>query len=68
MLRGNAADLFLPSADSDELVHLARRMGFATTDGHGPQSLLLSEFQTRTEAVRGFVELHFDRPCPGSTS
>ncbi len=66
MLRGNAQDLFLPPTDSDEFVHLARRMHYVHEAGTGPAQQLFDEFQTRTAAVRKFVEQHFGRPCPGT--
>ena len=66
MLRGNAQDLFLPPTGSDELTHLARRMGYERRDQTGPAEQLLEEFHSRTAAIRAFVEHHFDRPCPGT--
>jgi len=68
MLRGNAEDLFLPPTDSDEFLHLARRMHYRLKDETSPAAQLDREFQTRTAAVRLFIEEHFNRPCPGETS
>ncbi len=65
MLRGNAADLFLPTDDGDELVHLARRMGHESTAKTEPGKALLDEFERRTGSVRQFVEDHFERKPPG---
>ncbi len=61
LLRGSAKDLFLPPADSDEFRHLARRMGYRRQEGLSPERQLTVEFQTRTAAVRSFVERHFGR-------
>ena len=61
VLRGSAKDLFLPPADSDEYVHLARRMGYAKQFGLTPAQLLHLEFETRTATVRSFVERHLGR-------
>ena len=66
MLRGNAQDLFVPPADSDELLYLARRMGYEPRGGRSPAAQLLEDFDARTAAIRAFVERHFDRPCPGT--
>jgi glutamate-ammonia-ligase adenylyltransferase len=60
MLRGSARDLFLPPEDSIEFVHLARRMGYRREELE-PQQQLRVEFETRTAAVRAFVERHFGR-------
>jgi glutamate-ammonia-ligase adenylyltransferase len=61
MLRGTAADLFLPSGDSGEYVHLARRMGYTASAGLSPAKSLFLDFETHTAAVRYAVELHFGR-------
>jgi glutamate-ammonia-ligase adenylyltransferase len=55
MLRGTAKDLYLPDLESDEFVHLARRMGYEPDDDRDPQAQLHLEFETRTAAVRTFV-------------
>ena len=79
MLRGSALDLFLPPVDSDEFRHLARRMGYvqatatnSLNDSIGrlePERQLFVEFETRTAAVRTFVEQHFGRDSlPGAPS
>ncbi len=66
MLRGSAKDLFLPPSDSIEFVHLARRMGYQSTDGLGPADQLLLEFSTQTATVRTFVEKRMGRAAlPG---
>lgn len=75
MLRGNAQDLFLPESDSLELLHLARRMGYAAREAAapdapadaGPAQRLLHDFATHTADVRAFIREHFGRPCPGES-
>ena len=67
MLRGSAQDLFLPPLDSDEYVHLARRMGYARGRALAPEQQLHLDFETATAAVRAFVERHFGRESlPGA--
>ena len=61
MLRGTAADLFLPAGDSAEYVHLARRMGYTASADLSPAQSLFLDFETHTAAVRYAVELHFGR-------
>ena len=61
MLRGSAKDLFLPPQDSDEYVHLARRMGYEPGPGQSPAQRLHVEFETRTAVVRAFVERRLGR-------
>lgn len=59
MLRGSARDLFLPPADSEEFVHLARRMDYAWRDVLAPEQQLFIDFETHTAAVRDFVSRRF---------
>lgn len=61
MLRGSAQDLYLPPADSEEFVHLARRMGYLRGPALTPSQQLLVDFETHTAAVRAFVKSHFGR-------
>jgi len=61
MLRGSAADLFLPAGDSPEYVHLARRMGYSASAELAPAQKLHLDFETCTAAVRFAVERHFGR-------
>ncbi len=61
MLRGSARDLYLPDVGSDEYLHLARRMGYAEKDGLTADEQLHLDYETRTAAVRAFVEKHFGR-------
>ncbi len=69
MLRGSAADLFLPAPGSHEYVHLARRMGYASSGELTPAQRLRLEFETSTAAVRYAVERHFGRDSlPGSAA
>jgi glutamate-ammonia-ligase adenylyltransferase len=68
MLRGSALDLFLPGMDSDEYLHLARRMGYSAAGELTPVQKLHLDFETHTASVRAFVEQHFGReilPVPG---
>jgi [glutamine synthetase] adenylyltransferase / [glutamine synthetase]-adenylyl-L-tyrosine phosphorylase len=66
MLRGNAQDLALPAAGSDELTHLARRMGYTGQTDRTPAEKLIDAFNTHTASVRAFIEEHFKRPAPGT--
>ncbi len=61
MLRGSALDLFLPSIDSDEFVHLARRIGYEKKGMLEPAEQLYVDFEMHTAVVRAFVERHFGR-------
>jgi len=61
MLRGSAEDLFLPAVDSDEYVHLARRMGYEKKNGLNPAQLLSIDFKTVTATIRRFVEHYLGR-------
>ena len=61
MLRGSAQDLFLPVLDSDEYLHLARRMGYTPEPEITPAQKLHLDFETHTAEVRAFVERHFGR-------
>lgn len=61
MLRGSARDLFLPPVDSDEYMHLARRAGYRSEEGLSSAQRLHMEFETRTAAVRSFIESHLGR-------
>lgn len=66
ILRGSAQDLFLPPQESDEYLHLARRLGYQPREGLDPARQLHWEFETQTAAVRVFVEKHFGREAlPG---
>jgi [glutamine synthetase] adenylyltransferase / [glutamine synthetase]-adenylyl-L-tyrosine phosphorylase len=56
MLRGSARDLLLPAEGSDELAHLARRMGVVSEDAG---EALLREFTGHTELVKRFMRRRF---------
>ncbi|MDX1682630.1 MAG: hypothetical protein R3336_05890 [Phycisphaeraceae bacterium] len=67
MLRGSAEDLALPAPDSEELLHLARRLGYEDRDGLAdPGGRLLADFESHAAGVQAFVSRHFGRPCPGT--
>jgi len=61
MLRGSAQDLFLPPADSLELAHLARRMGYRESRPLGPARQLRIDYETHTAVIRAFAERYFGR-------
>jgi len=68
MLRGSAQDLFLPSTEAAEFVHLARRMGYLQDAELSPAQKLHLDFETQTAFVRAFIETTFGReslPVPG---
>ncbi|MCJ7593990.1 MAG: hypothetical protein MUO52_04365, partial [Desulfobacterales bacterium] len=68
MLRGSARDLFLPSVESHEFAHLARRMGYQRGGPLDPQEQLRIDFEKHTATARAFIERHFGRdslPGPG---
>jgi len=66
MLRGSARDLVLPSEDSPEFVHLARRMGYGGGKPLGPAQQLRIDYGTHTAAVRVFAERTFGKDAlPG---
>ncbi|MGA2477780.1 MAG: glutamate-ammonia-ligase adenylyltransferase, partial [Spirochaetia bacterium] len=67
MLRGSAQDLVLPVLQSDEYLHLARRMGYAPEREITPAQKLHLDFEAHTAEVRAFVERHFGRnSLPGA--
>jgi glutamate-ammonia-ligase adenylyltransferase len=69
MLRGSAQDLFLPPLESDEYLHLARRMDYSPEQGWTPAQKLHLDFETHSAGIRAFVERHFGRgSLPGSPS
>jgi glutamate-ammonia-ligase adenylyltransferase len=61
MLRGWSNDLYLPATESEEFAHLARRMGYEAAGGLSAGQQLSIEVQSRTAAVRAFVERRFGR-------
>ncbi len=67
MLRGSAKDLYLPPTESDEFIHLARRMGYQGGGPLDPAQQLHIDFETHSAVVRIFAERHFGRnnlPAP----
>ncbi|MBN1627141.1 MAG: glutamate-ammonia-ligase adenylyltransferase [Deltaproteobacteria bacterium] len=61
MLRGNAKDLFLPSAGTNEFGHLARRMGYERGGPLDTAQKLYLDFETHSAMVRVMVERYFGR-------
>ncbi len=61
MLRGSAKDLFLPDPDSNEYIHLARRMSYSSGQTLSPGEQLHLDFETYTATIRVFVEQHLGR-------
>ena len=55
MLRGSARDLLLPAEATDELIHLARRMGYVQAGSVDPAEQLSIALQLHTADVRAFV-------------
>lgn len=69
MLRGSAVELTLPPEESEEYIHLARRLGYRHRDGMEPQQQFRVDFATHTAVVRAFVERHFGADTlPGPAS
>ncbi len=67
MLRGSAKDLQLPPLDSQELTHLARRVGYHQIGTLSASWQLLTDAAFHGATVRTFVEKHFARsylPAP----
>jgi [glutamine synthetase] adenylyltransferase / [glutamine synthetase]-adenylyl-L-tyrosine phosphorylase len=66
MLRGSARDLLIPPAGDDELLHLARRMGYGPGPGLDPARALALDMEMHTAFVRAFLERRFGRDAvPG---
>ena len=59
MVRGNARDLLLPEADSDELRFLARRLGYSGTDWKQAGGAFLADLRRHREAVERFFKARF---------
>jgi glutamate-ammonia-ligase adenylyltransferase len=67
MLRGSARDLLIPPTGDDELLHLARRMGYGPGPGLDPARALALDVETHTAFVRAFLERRFGREAvPGT--
>jgi hypothetical protein len=56
MLRGSALDLFVPAADTLDLLYLARRMGY---EGDDAAERLAGDIQRHSQATREFVQRTF---------
>lgn len=61
MVRGNARDLLLPEADSDELRFLARRLGYSGTDWREAGRSFLADLERHRAAVERFFNARFRR-------
>jgi glutamate-ammonia-ligase adenylyltransferase len=59
MLRGSAADLFLPAEGSEEYTHLARRIGYGPKGELDSAQRLRLEFETRSAGLRAFIDRRF---------
>ena len=59
MLRGSAQDLFLPSVETSEFRHLARRMGYKIGGPFTPAQQLYLDLETHMAGVRIFAEKYF---------
>jgi len=64
--RGNARDLFLPPTESDECLHLARRMGYHRLGKASSAERLVEEFETRRRDVIAVVTARAGRKPPGA--
>jgi glutamate-ammonia-ligase adenylyltransferase len=64
VLRGSAQDLFLPPVESDDLLHLARRMNYVGGERESEAALLLRDFQVHTRNVQQFIKRHLKRGVP----
>jgi glutamate-ammonia-ligase adenylyltransferase len=61
MVRGNAKDLVLPPADSDEFIFLARRVGYTTDDWQTGARHLNMDIEEHMGKVREFWERNFGK-------
>jgi [glutamine synthetase] adenylyltransferase / [glutamine synthetase]-adenylyl-L-tyrosine phosphorylase len=61
MVRGNAKDLVLPPADSDEFIFLARRVGYTTDDWRTGARHLKTDIEEHMGRVREFWERQFGK-------
>ena len=59
IVRGNARDLLLPPADSEEFIFLARRMGYQSRDWALAASRLQRDIQRHMAATRRFFNSRF---------
>jgi glutamate-ammonia-ligase adenylyltransferase len=61
MVRGNAKDLVLPPADSDEFIFLARRVGYQTDDWQAGARHLKTDVEEHMRLTREFFERSFGK-------
>ncbi|HKY73034.1 MAG TPA: hypothetical protein VJL88_14030 [Nitrospira sp.] len=61
MVRGNAKDLVLPPADSDEFIFLARRVGYTTDDWQAGARHLKTDIEEHMRKTREFFERTFGK-------
>jgi glutamate-ammonia-ligase adenylyltransferase len=61
MVRGNAKDLVLPPADSEEFIFLARRVGYTTDDWQAGARHLKTDIEEHMGKVREFWERQFGK-------
>lgn len=61
MVRGNAKDLVLPPAGSDEFIFLARRVGYTTDDWQAGARHLQSDIEDHMKKTREFWEKSFGK-------
>lgn len=61
MVRGNTKDLVLPPPDSDELIFLARRVGYMTDDWQTGARHLQTDIEQHMSRTREFFERTFGR-------
>jgi len=59
MVRGNAKDLVLPPADSDEFIFLARRVGYATDDWKAGAGHLQTDIEQHMTATKTYFKRTF---------
>jgi glutamate-ammonia-ligase adenylyltransferase len=59
MVRGNAKDLLLPDAGSEEVRFLARRLGYAGPDWAAAAAALLADVARHRQAVASFFKARF---------
>jgi [glutamine synthetase] adenylyltransferase / [glutamine synthetase]-adenylyl-L-tyrosine phosphorylase len=59
MVRGNAKDLVLPPADSDEFIFLARRVGYTTDDWRSGARHLQTDIEHHMTLTKDFFERTF---------
>jgi glutamate-ammonia-ligase adenylyltransferase len=61
IVRGNAKDLVLPPADSDEFIFLARRVGYTTDDWQAGARHLQTDIEEHMGRTKDFFEKKFGR-------